>query len=471
VSAESHSIMGGKVHVYLRPESACWQCSTYLGGRNHRRSTGETDLSAAMTYAQDWYLDRYAEERMRQRDLAAAPQQSPGRRPPAAAGSHRAEPAPVSARRAEPPPSGRPAPPAAALPVEPGPDNPPFSEVARLFVREFEVMTLGERNAAYVRQKSQIIDGRLLPFFGDTPIKQVSAGMIQDYRMHRLEPPPQATKSKPPEHAWRGGKLVRKPRRKWMRPKRSTMHNEIVCLRQILKTAARHGWIDALPDMTTPYKGSGKVGHRAWFSPAEYKQLYEATRARARAPKVERWRPECEKMHDWVLFMVNTGLRPDEGKRLQVRDVAIVQDAATDERILEIEVRGKRGVGYCKSMPGAVLPFQRHCKRANLKPTDLLFGEVQRELFNAILRELDLKTDRDGNNRTAYSLRHTYICLRLMEGADIYQVAKNCRTSVEMIEKHYAIHLKDTLDASAINVRRPRTRGRERAARSAEARG
>jgi hypothetical protein len=41
-----------------------------------------------------------------------------------------------------------------------------------------------------------------------------------------------------------------------------------------------------------------------------------------------------------------------------------------------------------------------------------------------------------------------------MEGADIYQIAKNCRTSVEMIEKHYAAHIKTTLDASAINVKR-----------------
>jgi hypothetical protein len=41
-----------------------------------------------------------------------------------------------------------------------------------------------------------------------------------------------------------------------------------------------------------------------------------------------------------------------------------------------------------------------------------------------------------------------------MEGADIYQIAKNCRTSVEMIEKFYAAHIKTTLDASAINVRR-----------------
>ena len=43
-----------------------------------------------------------------------------------------------------------------------------------------------------------------------------------------------------------------------------------------------------------------------------------------------------------------------------------------------------------------------------------------------------------------------------MEDADIYQIAKNCRTSVEMIEKYYASHIKTNLDAAAINVMRPR---------------
>jgi hypothetical protein len=48
-----------------------------------------------------------------------------------------------------------------------------------------------------------------------------------------------------------------------------------------------------------------------------------------------------------------------------------------------------------------------------------------------------------------------------MEGADIYQVAKNCRTSVEMIEKYYASHIKTSLDAAAINIRKkkPSKRG------------
>ncbi len=45
-----------------------------------------------------------------------------------------------------------------------------------------------------------------------------------------------------------------------------------------------------------------------------------------------------------------------------------------------------------------------------------------------------------------------------MEGADVYAIAKNCRTSVEMIEKFYAAHIKTTLDASDINARKPKQR-------------
>ncbi len=150
-------------------------------------------------------------------------------------------------------------------------------------------------------------------------------------------------------------------------------------LRQVLKTANRHGWLPFLPDISAPYKTSGKITHRAWFSPEEYKQLYEATRARAKSPKNPRWKAACENLHDYVLFMANTGLRPDEAARLEFRDVAIVTDEATGERILEIEVRGKRGVGYCKSMNGAVMPFERLRKRKKPQPKDRIFGKTQRD--------------------------------------------------------------------------------------------
>src|SRR5260370_33968601 len=53
---EQYTIMGGKVHVYKRPNSGCWQCSSYLGGKNRRTSTKEDSLSKAKEIAEDWYL-------------------------------------------------------------------------------------------------------------------------------------------------------------------------------------------------------------------------------------------------------------------------------------------------------------------------------------------------------------------------------------------------------------------------------
>lgn len=402
--SEHHTILGGKVHVYKRPNSSSWQCATYLAGKNRRTTTKEDSLSKAKEFAEDWYLQLRG--KLRDGELK----------------------------------SGK-----------------PFRDAAKLYLREFDIMTQGQRNATYARGQHARTNGHLVPFFGSMVLPEITAGTINEYRIHRLEES-KALRGKPPAH--------------------NTMHQEIVTLRQIFKTALRHGWIEHLPDMSAPYRASAKISHRAWFSPEEYKQLYEATRKRAQHPKQPRFRWEAEQLHDYVLFSANTGLRPDEAMRLQFRDVKIVEDEGSGQTILEIEVRGKRGIGFCKSTVGAVRPFQR--LKARLRPyggpgragsrkdslesgewqqpgtTELLFPKWSRDLFNAILEEEKLRVDRDGRPRTAYSLRHTYICLRLLEGADIYQIAKNCRTSVEMIEKYYAAHLKTQLDASAINVMKPR---------------
>ena len=349
-----------------------------------------------------------------------------------------------------------------------------FKEAAERFIDEFETITQGQRSPVYVEGHKFRIKNHLNPFFGTMVLPEITAGKVQDYRIHRMKTGmsriDQLRKKRP-------GEPEIKPRP----PARNTLHQEIVCLRQILKTANRHGWLEYLPNLSPPYQASTKIAHRAWFSPDEYKTLYRATREHAAHPPNPRWKWECEQLHDFVLVMANTGLRPDEALRLEFRDVEIVEDEATDDTILEIKVRGKRGVGYCKSMPGAVEPFRRlkerlrptpvaaeepapngkgrayakpKAKLAKPRPTDLVFPKTHRELLKDILEKLGLKNDREGNPRTAYSLRHTYISMRLMEGADIYQIAKNCRTSVEMIEKYYASHIKDRLDAAAINVRK-----------------
>ena len=84
-----------------------------------------------------------------------------------------------------------------------------------------------------------------------------------------------------------------------------------------------------------------------------------------------------------------------------------------DETILEIEVRRKRGFGYCKSLPDAVSPFERLRSRLRPRrvegvrapsevsdssdvreqewrtpePTNLIFPKWQGELFKTITEE------------------------------------------------------------------------------------
>jgi hypothetical protein len=64
-------------------------------------------------------------------------------------------------------------------------------------------------------------------------------------------------------------------------PARSTLHDEIVTLNLALKAAVRHGWLSAAPDVSAPYNAQAKITHRPWFSPDEYKLLYETSRENA----------------------------------------------------------------------------------------------------------------------------------------------------------------------------------------------
>jgi hypothetical protein len=78
--AESHTILDGKVHIYRRENSRFWQCAVYLGGRNHRTSTRHDRLVLAMDFAQEWYLERATDERLRRRGVTS-PRKAMGCRP------------------------------------------------------------------------------------------------------------------------------------------------------------------------------------------------------------------------------------------------------------------------------------------------------------------------------------------------------------------------------------------------------
>jgi hypothetical protein len=436
----THSILGGKVHLYRRGDADSWHCSTYFMGKNRRKSTKTDSLSHAEEVAEDWYLELRGKSRAGLLD---------------------------------------------------GPTGPTFNQTADIFEEEYEVSTNGERSSRWVAEHKAHLKNHLRPFLGKKGVMEITADTAQEYRIQRtkteLERKAAVRKEKAARLFSEGKKAeaTAVEAEKDAPPARNTLDNEVITLRLVMKVALRKGWITGLPNFAAPYKKQMKIVRRPWFTPDEYKALYTATRNYARDAKSERQRHEAEELHDYVLFMGNTGLRPDEAKNLEHRDVKMVKDDATGELILLIEVRGKRGVGYCKSRPDAVKPYQRllnrpkwtpqgrkprskkamaeAAKRAPVpielpQPNDKVFPGNHIKLFNRILKANNLKFDRDGKPHTFYSLRHYYISQRLMEGAEIYPLSKNCRTSVEMIQNNYALHIANMLDAAAINTKRPRRR-------------
>lgn len=452
----THTMFDGRLQVYRRGDGKVWQCAARVGGERFRSSTHETELARAKDVAEEWYLDLRG--RLRNGQIVKREKT--------------------------------------------------FGQAAEDYMRHARVLAATVRSPAYIKNMELRMNASILPFFGNVALSEVNRGLVMSYRVKRAEDTIAKTLAKALAKIDRdegraiaanpspaeadtivAEAAVKRAAAKGKPLARSTMNHELVHIRQVLKHAEGMGWLTHLPNLEMPYKSLTKRERRAWFSPDEYKQLYAATGRKAATGSGRRgWQERYQELHDLVLFMANTGLRPDEALRLEFRDVAVEKDYATKQTILVIDVRGKTGTGYCKSMPGAVFPFARIKERRtqqmqnppkawpkrsrsngatrhrpiaaaqeprDLRPTDRLFSAFNRDAFNAILREEALKYDRDGRVRTLYSLRHTYISMRLMEGADVYQIANNCRTSVQMIEQFYAAHIKDRLDAAAINVQRP----------------
>ena len=405
----THVMFDGRLQVYKRGNSKFWQMAARVGGARFRESTKVEGLDQAKDVAEEWFLDLRGKTR---RGEIVKKEKT-------------------------------------------------FRDAAEGYLAEIRILAISLRSPKYVEYMEQRLRKHLLPYFGDRGLSTINRGVVQAYRTKRAEETIKLTTRFDAE-----GKITAEGKP----PARSTMMQEIVHLRQVLKWAEGMGWIAYVPNLNPPYKTQGKKGRRAWFSPDEYKQFQNALRRRIAEVKRRGWKRHYEEMLDLVLIIANSGLRPDEAHNLELRDVNVEKDAATKQTILVFDVHGKTGTRYAKSMPGAVYPFERLSKRRTeelnatrpegadplkLNPKCKVFSKFKRGIFNAVLGEEGLKFDRHGQRRTLYSLRHTYISMRLSEGADHWQIANNCGTSVQMIEEHYAAHIKDKIDVSAINVMRP----------------
>jgi len=233
----------------------------------------------------------------------------------------------------------------------------------------------------------------------------------------------------------------------------SSIKRILVLVSKALKTAARVEVIQAMPLFP---EINMKQKTRGWFSKSEYQLLLEECLKHEKLKSKVRSQTVTPELRRYISFMVNTFLRPSDSRQIQHRHIEVVTTNRT--RYLRISTDFSKTVPTpVISMPMAVdvylkqLRFQRQAGFG--KPDNYVFlpqyqnrkfaSEMIRRPFSLVCKSAGLSRSPNGDVRSLYSLRHTAIMFRLIEGdkVDLLTLARNARTSVEMIDRFYAKHL------------------------------
>ena len=172
---------------------------------------------------------------------------------------------------------------------------------------------------------------------------------------------------------------------------------------------------------------------------------------------------------NWLIrFMVYTFLRPGDIRQLKNKHIEIISGKFNYLRLTPPEI--KRHKAPTVSLPQAVNIYKTVLKHQTAQgfggPEDYVFFPEEKNrlralntigwLFNWIMNSLGLKAGPHGADRSFYSLRHTAITFRLIFGGniDLLTLARNARTSVEMIEKFYASTLSAEMNIQLLHSKR-----------------
>ena len=152
-------------------------------------------------------------------------------------------------------------------------------------------------------------------------------------------------------------------------------------------------------------------------------------------------------LHAYFAVLVRTGMRVGEANNLKIRDVIAFTDGEGRETYRFI-VRGKTGerdVIPQIALADTIKNWLAY--RRDAEPDDYFFTMPSgtqiitlADQFNAVLKAAELETNAAGEKYSLYSLRHTYAVNALRDGLDVFALARNMGTSVEVIQSYYGKH-------------------------------
>ena len=295
----------------------------------------------------------------------------------------------------------------------------------------------GDRSDGYVKSIHWAVqneDWGLLRHFGEMDVRTLKTNTYQDYITDLGKKRPDLSSS--------------------------SKNTLMAAFRNVLKIARDEGVIDNIP--ATP-RVKIKDNPRPFFRFAPlvskdddaYQKLLKAVKQMEGQGVQVRGLMVDDEFYDLLLFLTHSFVRPIMSELYAIKHADIT--VANDPRRLIVTVRdGKTGFRAANTMEAAVSVYERIRQRyPSAKPEDYIFyphwanrttaSSMVQRLFNEVLRKSELETDAvTGKTHTLYSLRHTAICMRIINShgkVNIFNLAKNAGTSVDQIERFYAKYL------------------------------
>jgi integrase len=376
---DTHVLLDGAAKVYKRGNSKRWQATFQIDGHWVRISTGKRDLEEAKTVAREQYLDYKFRSK---HDL------------------------PVVTKR--------------------------FEDVAQLAVADMQRQLDAGAGRKVFKDYIKAIDKYFIPFFGKAFITNIDHDKILAF------------------NAWRVEQIGREP-------KASTLNTHNSAMNKVYAEAVSRGFISQGKVPILANKGEG-AKRRPDFSLEDYRTMIRKLPSWITKGKQGKSQNMRALLRDYVLIMANTGMRHGtEAQNLRWKHVTVFTENSLD--YVEFYLHGKTAPHEAIGRSGTIDYLKRiHSRTDAIKnmPFDVMLkkkldlpvfclpdGSVTehlRQTFKAFLTEAGLlKCPKTGQDRTLYSLRHTYATFALVnDGMDIHALAKQMGTSIGMIERHYS---------------------------------
>ena len=278
----------------------------------------------------------------------------------------------------------------------------------------------------------QVIHRYLIPFFGKYNLTSLDSKLVREFEI------------------WRNEKIGRMP-------KASTLMTHASAYNRVIESAIENGWLSKHQNLPTLSRRGEKTKARPGFTPEEVEQLLAfmpswvaegGHRATGRQIKAL--------LRDYVEILLATGMRAGK-ESLKMLWQHLEWYTVNEVRYLRIWVSGKTGGRWLIAKNRTWSAFERLAQRqtqVGMSLDDAIAAKLPYPVFSyedgsqpfglegtfrRLLASAGLSKDMSsGQQRTMYSLRHTYATNELLAGTDIHTLARQMGTSVGMLEKHYS---------------------------------